>query len=399
MPGTPESKPRIGLTFPGDPRALTTWSGTPAGLSAGLRACGADVSGYGLKPAPTVQKAILGVSALPRLRPAPEGWRTAVRTAAAHARVAPTQGRVESFNARRKLRDADFDAVVQVGTGYALPPRWPVVTFEDMTVPLARQLGFAGFRDLSPAALRARQDAQKRAYQQAVACCATSAWAAESIVADYGIAREKVHIVGIGANHVAPLVDRDWSVPRFLFLGTDWQGKNGDAILRAFAAVREDHPNARLDVAGDHPRLDVPGVEGHGWLRIDDDQDRARIERLFQNATCFVMPSHREAMGIVFAEAAAAGIASIGTTAGGGSQIIGAAGRVVDPDSDAQLLDAMRELADPDRARELGALAQTRSVLFTWRAVAERILRALDLPAVDTHGLADFLEPVAHAHR
>jgi hypothetical protein len=57
----------------------------------------------------------------------------------------------------------------------------------------------------------------------------------------------------------------------------------------------------------------------------------------------------------------------------------------------------MRELAEPTRARELGALAYQRSGLFTWEAVAERVLRALRLPGVPEEGLAEFLEPVSLA--
>ena len=391
---------RLALTFPDDPYASTSWSGTPAGLIKGLLACGVDVSGISLHLPPALHKTILGTSALLRLRPPFRGSRSVLHEALTRARVAPSQARLETLLARRRIRGPRrFDGIVQLGTAYSLPPAEAVVTLEDMTLPQARQLGFEGYRDLSPRALAAHRAAQARAYANAVACCATSAWAAESIVADYGVPRDRVHVVGVGANHVPRMVERDWSRPRFLFIGSDWHGKNGDAVVRAFTLLRESWPDAHLDVVGHHPRLDVPGVRTHNWLHLDRAADRARIERLFQRATCFVMPSHREAMGIVYAEASSAGIASIGTTAGGGYQIIGHTGRVVDPDDDAALLHAMRELAVPERARELGALAHDRSGLFTWQAVAERVLRALRIPGMHVEGLAEFLEPVGLAAR
>src|SRR5262249_52027488 len=322
-----------------------------------------------------------------------QGSRNVLHEALTRARVAPSQGRLETHLARRRLRSPHrFDAIVQLGTGYSLPRgEAAVVTLEDMTVPLARQLGVAGYCDLSSRALAARRTAQARAYANAAACCATSAWAADSIVTDYGIPRERVHVVGVGANHLPRKVERDWSRPRFLFVGSDWQVKNGDAVVRAFTVLRESWPNARLGVAGHHPRLDGTGVKAHRWLYVHRAADRSRIERLFEKATCFVMPSRREAMGIVYAEALCAGIGSIGTRAGGGSQIIGHTGRVVDPDDHAELVDAMRELADPARAQELGALALHRAGLFTWQAVAERLLRALRLPGMHIEGLAEFL--------
>jgi hypothetical protein len=49
------------------------------------------------------------------------------------------------------------------------------------------------------------------------------------------------------------------------------------------------------------------------------------------------------------------------------------------------------ELAEPDRARELGELARTHSELLSWRKVAERVVRATAIPGLDTSGLAEFL--------
>ena len=51
----------------------------------------------------------------------------------------------------------------------------------------------------------------------------------------------------------------------------------------------------------------------------------------------------------------------------------------------------MLDLAVPETARRLGALAREHSALFTWRKVAERLLRASAVPGLDTSGLADFL--------
>ena len=53
----------------------------------------------------------------------------------------------------------------------------------------------------------------------------------------------------------------------------------------------------------------------------------------------------------------------------------------------------MLALADAETARRLGANANRRSRLFTWEAVAQRVLRALDVPGVDTERLEPFLEP------
>jgi glycosyltransferase involved in cell wall biosynthesis len=279
---------------------------------------------------------------------------------------------------------------VQVGSSYVLPASSRTVTHDDMTVVQMARAGYP-ISALSPRQVQGRIDRQRLAYEQAVACCAVTRWAARSIVEDYGIPASKVHVVGGGRNHEPRAVERDWSVPRYLFVGKDWERKNGDAVLRAFARLRREVPEATLDVVGNHPPITTEGVTTHGALNISLAAERALLDGLFERATCLVLPSRHEPSGIVFSEANAAGVPSIGSTEGGSAELIGDAGRIVHPDDDDGLLAAMRELTDPATAQRLGRNARRRSRLFTWEAVAERLLRALDLPELRTNELATFL--------
>jgi glycosyltransferase involved in cell wall biosynthesis len=122
------------------------------------------------------------------------------------------------------------------------------------------------------------------------------------------------------------------------------------------------------------------------------DRDREIILELFARATCFVMPSLIEPFGIAYVEAASAGVPSIGSSVGGPRDVIGDdGGIVVEPDDEAGLVEAMLRLADPDTARRMGRAARERSGLYTWRKVAERLLRALGLQAPGGQTLAEFL--------
>jgi glycosyltransferase involved in cell wall biosynthesis len=246
--------------------------------------------------------------------------------------------------------------------------------------------------EVSDAAL-ARSVARERAcYEAARACCVESHWAAQSVVEDYGQPAERVKVVGVGnVLTPRPLTDRNWSTPRFLFVGGAWKRKNGDRTVAAFRAVREHHPQAELHLVGTHPRVDLPGVIGHGWLEIENPTERARLERLYEQATCLVLPSLHEPAGTAHVEAAATGVASIGSTNGGAATLIGDAGLLVNPESDREIVAAMLKLADPEVAASLGARALERSRLFTWRTVAERVLRALAPPGIDVAPLAEFL--------
>ncbi len=271
-----------------------------------------------------------------------------------------------------------LDGIVQIGTGYAVPEGLRIVTYEDMTVPQALSLPYPEWQALSSGERAAAIQRQRRAYSQAGACCFSTQWAATSAAQEYGLPIEKTHVVGIGRNHSPRPVSREWRSPRFLFVGGDWTRKNGDAVVRAFLRVRELIPEARLDLSGGHPRVDADGVIGHGWLSLDDDADRRKLDGLFETATCYVMPSWSEPAGIAYLEAGAAGVPSIGSTVGGSAELIGDGGCVVDPADEQGLFDAMLGFSSGETARKAGERALARADRFTWPEVAGRILAALE---------------------
>jgi glycosyltransferase involved in cell wall biosynthesis len=248
-----------------------------------------------------------------------------------------------------------------------------------------------GLPNLTNRNLRALVRVNTQLHRRAYARCVLSSWAADAMVEADGFPRESTHVVGAGRNaDIEPPPDRDWSTPRFLFVGNDWERKNGEAVLHAFQRLRAAHPTAQLDVVGGHPPIDMEGVTAHGRVDVHQREGKARLEHLFSRATCFVMPSWIEPLGIVYVEAAAAGIPSIGTAVGGTATAIGDAGIRVDPADPGALVEAMTWLADPGRTRALGQKALARSKHFTWRRVAERLVRATGL-APEGLELAEFL--------
>lgn len=288
-----------------------------------------------------------------------------------------------------------LDGLIQIGGDYRAPAGLPMVTYQDSTVVQAVEAyGWSHLRGLSEREISGLVRRQRAAYESATACCAFTHWVADSITSDYGISAGKVHVVGLGSNNSFAELDneeRAWSTPRFLFVGFDWARKNGDLVLDAFARVRESFPDATLDLVGGHPRVALEGVTGHGPLAMDDPLDRARLIERFRQATAFVMPSLHEPGGTVYTEAGSAGIASIGTSDGGAATTIGEGGFVVDPAARGELIDAMLQLCDPVEAARLGALAREHARHFTWRKVAERLVRAFAIPGVDLSAYAAFL--------
>jgi glycosyltransferase involved in cell wall biosynthesis len=194
---------------------------------------------------------------------------------------------------------------------------------------------------------------------------------------DYGITESQLRVVGMGHRPRVANPDRDWSVPRLLFVGVDWRRKNGAALVEAFAELRRDRPDATLDLVGQHPPIDMPGVTGHGFLPREDPAAQAKLDGLYTKATMFVLPSRFDPSPISYLEAASAGIPVIATTEGGAGELLGAAAEEVHPDDRGALLTAMRRLSDPETAQRMGHEGARRAADSTWAAVAHRILVAL----------------------
>jgi glycosyltransferase involved in cell wall biosynthesis len=270
--------------------------------------------------------------------------------------------------------------VLQLGSEFTVPEGQRVATYDDMTVIQARRLGHPLLDGLAAAEVDAWAERQREIFARAAACFTAARWAADSVVEDYGVPAERVHVVGFGRNLDPRPAPREWSPPRYLFVGQDWRRKGGPTLLSAFRAVRERVPEATLTLVGHHPQVaSEPGVELTGGLYLNRAGDRERLERLYESSTCLVVPSEIEPAGIVYVEAGAAGVPSIGTTVGGAADMIGPGGRLVDPGDVEGLTAAMLELADPETAASLGAVAREHCRPFTWPEIADRIATVLGL--------------------
>jgi glycosyltransferase involved in cell wall biosynthesis len=362
------SDDRIGIVGRFD-AAPGSWSGIPFGLSRGL-------SEIGFVP--------FGVSAEPPARVVRLARRARIRTGRLH----PSWEQGAEMMALRELtvrlrlsRVRSRRAVhwVQMGSEFGHPLGGGFVTFEDMTVASARRLpDFLG-GPIPHSVGDAWQRRQAAIYQRAAACCTASRWQAASLMNDYGVPREKIHVVGLGWNVAVDVEQRDWSSPRFLFVGLGWKRKNGQAVVSAFKRIRGEWPAATLDVVGDHPPIDEDGVRTHGILRASDPREGRELADLYRHATCFVLPSLYEPFGIVYAEAGRAGLPSVASAVGGSADALGDSGIRVDPRDPAALATAMRTLADPVAAQSAGARARTHAEQLSWRHVAARVVAAMGI--------------------
>ena len=145
--------------------------------------------------------------------------------------------------------------------------------------------------------------------------------------------------------------------PRVMFMGGDFKRKGGDVLLHAWkqGGFAE---RASLNLVTAQRPPDIPaGVEVHTDVTAQSPKWRA----LWREADLFVLPTRDEAFGIVFQEASAAGLPSIGTRINAVPELVldGETGFLVAPGSVEDLtraLDAL--LGSPDRRRVHGENAR-----------------------------------------
>jgi glycosyltransferase involved in cell wall biosynthesis len=388
---------RLAFAMSGDPRDRAVYSGLPASLYAALEALGIELTPIDVELPGRWQRLLVNAMTVGFLDPpqlarsvrSGRSIRLAFRDNKPKLHPSREMTAIRSAVAAARLRRQPIDAAVSFGCEFSLPAGTDYVTLDDATIAqLRRSYDYHWMEAVPDQALRRMMARQRQIYDRARGCCFVSHWAARSAVEDYGIPAARVHVVGCGPNRVLRPAERDWTAPCFLFVGKDFERKNGPLLLRAFDRVRSQNPTATLDLVGGHPRVDREGVTGHGLLSLDRPDEVARVNALFERATCFVMPSRLEPAGYVFAEALAAGIGSIGPGNGGSQTIIGEAGATVEPDDPDELTTQMLRFCDPLQSQAFAAKARRRAPLFTWRATAERVVRALELPGFEHASLA-----------
>jgi glycosyltransferase involved in cell wall biosynthesis len=368
---------RIGLLYPDrDPISAANWSGTPRGLHAGLTAHGFEVVPIGCDVGLPVRP-VAALLSRSRGRRGVEAHRAPAYVLARSRALAREFSKAQPLRALLAMDTDSYDLRRVLGRSSV-----PTATYDDGTFALFSrhpdsEVRRFGFRLSEVHTWAARQSV---ACRRADVCCVSTSWAAQSVIDDYGLPPSRVRVVGMGHRPRSTSGQtRDWSVPRFLFVGVDWGRKNGDAVLAAFAAVRQQFPKATLDLVGGHPPIDLPGVTGHGLLPREDPTAQRLLDLLFARSTVFVLPSRFDPSPIAYLEAASAGLPVIATTEGGAGELLGAAALTVHPDDRPGLEQAMLRLSDPEFAESLGAEASRRAAESSWEAVAGRILDSLGL--------------------
>jgi spore coat protein SA len=209
---------------------------------------------------------------------------------------------------------------------------------------------------------------------------------------------DKAHVVLNGANLRLFSPREEIREPKTIFFVGRFDPEKGVLqLLRAYERVLNTHPDAKLVIGGTtnfgahretsyvrevRELADSLNKNKHAQIHftgyLDHDKD---LPLWFQKATVFTCPSlFQEPFGLVNAEAMACATPVVGSNRGGIPQVLGDAGRLVDPENVTEFAAALSDLlARPEHRRQLGRAGYERcQKLFDWHVVAENWMMLLD---------------------
>ncbi len=265
---------------------------------------------------------------------------------------------------RERLRQRPADALfihTQVAAIFAgaLMQRIPAVVSLDATPVNFDSQGVAyGHGRSSPAVEAVKRRLNRRVFERAAALVAWCRWAADSLVADYGVPAGKVTVIhpGVDIHMFRPAPRPPRSPVRLLFVGGDFERKGGGDLL---AALRRVGRAVEVDVVTGSPVEVPPGVvcRVHRGLR----PQAPELVQLYREADVFALPSRGDCFPQAVAEALASGLPIIGSTVGAIPEMIreGVNGITVPPGDPRRLGEAIEALAQSaSRRAQLGAASR-----------------------------------------
>jgi glycosyltransferase involved in cell wall biosynthesis len=228
---------------------------------------------------------------------------------------------------KRMLKGKQFDLLVAPASDTLiarLETTIPIIYINDRTIAVALDY-HKMLSHLWNFSKKQSLETDKRVIKKSLFVSYPSAWAAKSAIEHYGIEKEKVFIIPFGAN-IDEIPDRGVvlqrkksNVCRLLFIGVNWKDKGGEIAYDCLLELLRMGIEATLTVVGCTP----PSQFQHEKLTVipflnkNNPSDFEQLKLLWMQATFFILPTRIDAFGIVFCEAAAYGLPSLGSNTGG----------------------------------------------------------------------------------
>lgn len=223
---------------------------------------------------------------------------------------------------------------------------------------------------------------QRAAYQRATGVLTFSEWFADWLVRHDGVPRERVGVVGGGLHHLPArrrISERGCAGTRALFIGRDFHRKGGAEVVAAIERLRaEGAGDFTLTIVGPASwplRTGVPP-----WVDFRGEVAAEQVRLIWAEHDIFAMPTWFEPYGLVFLEARAAAVPSLGREAFCMPELVpSTAGRLIPENGGvetiAQQLFAISQ--DAELFESVAAEADDVCARYSWANVAQRTIETV----------------------
>jgi glycosyltransferase involved in cell wall biosynthesis len=234
-----------------------------------------------------------------------------------------------------KLARSDAKAVLGhgvIGQAYLNAGR-PMAVWTDAT--FANIIDYyPNFKNLSARSIRDGHATEKDMLDRCDLVIFSCQWAIDSAIRDYGCDPKKLRLLSFGANvpdtrtveDIERLVAGKVKSPvRLLHMGVHWQRKGADTAVAVAKELNARGVKVELNIAGCTPGEGetVPEyVKLLGFISKSTPEGVARIEKLFEEAHFFIVPSRADCTPIVFCEAASFGLPVLTRDTGGIASVV-----------------------------------------------------------------------------
>jgi alpha-1,3-rhamnosyl/mannosyltransferase len=262
-----------------------------------------------------------------------------------------------------------------------------------------RTPGIVTVHDLQPFDLPHNFHPVKRAYvhatvprsvRKAALVLTPSEFVRKGIVDRFNIPEDRVRTTWWGVEPPAATVTvgevqarYDLSPRWFVMNAVTWPHKNHAMLVRAFATVASKQHDVTLVLTGGEAQeeealaeqIDRLGLRGR--VRRTGRIPRDHVLAIVRGAVALTFPSRYEGFGLPVVEAMSLGTPVLAADATALPEVVGEAGRLLDPeDTDAWSATMLDLLADGDERARLADAGRLRAQTFSWSLTADKTLQA-----------------------
>jgi glycosyltransferase involved in cell wall biosynthesis len=267
-------------------------------------------------------------------------------------------------------------------------------------LPLVRPTpGIVTVHDLQPFDMAANFHPAKRVYlhrsvprsvRKARLVLTPSEFVRQGVINRFGVSPERVRATRWGVDPpnteiTVGQVQARYGLPRrwFVFPAVTWPHKNHEMLVRAFATVAAKEHDVMLVLTGGEAqaeetlRDEITRLGLSGRVRRTGRIPRADLLAIVRGAVALTFPSRYEGFGLPVLEAMSLGTPVLSADAASLPEVVGDAGRLIDPGDVEAWGQAMLELLDDDDERErLVAAGHERVGEFSWATTARETVAA-----------------------